>query len=171
MFKKINSNKGFTLIELMIVVAIIGILAAIAIPNFLKYQAKSKTSEAKVNLKGVFTSEQSYFAEANTYAVFATVNYEPAGGWSAVKYYTFSDDAGATAHGAGNESTTNTVLTAWLNGFPAPAPATNTNLPAAPTATTFCVTAAGVVSSNAPNGADAWSINELNNLENNNVGI
>ena len=46
-------KRGFTLIELMIVVAIIGILAAIAIPNFIKFQAKSKQSEAKTNLKAI----------------------------------------------------------------------------------------------------------------------
>ena len=63
----LRSKKGFTLIELMIVVAIIGILAAIAIPNFLKFQAKSKQSEAKTNLKGIFTAETSYFGENNTY--------------------------------------------------------------------------------------------------------
>ncbi len=62
-----NNQKGFTLIELMIVVAIIGILAAIAIPNFLNYQLKSKTAEAKTNLGGVKTALESYRAEYDTY--------------------------------------------------------------------------------------------------------
>jgi len=55
MLSMLKGKKGFTLIELMIVVAIIGILAAIAIPNFLKFQAKSKQSEAKSNLGAIFT--------------------------------------------------------------------------------------------------------------------
>ena len=60
-------QKGFTLIELMIVVAIIGILAAIAIPNFIRFQARSKQSEAKTNLKAVFTAQKSYFGERDEY--------------------------------------------------------------------------------------------------------
>ena len=64
--KKIQ--KGFTLIELMIVVAIIGLLAALAIPNFIRFQARSKQSEVKANLKGLFTAEKAYYQEKDTYS-------------------------------------------------------------------------------------------------------
>jgi type IV pilus assembly protein PilA len=60
-------SKGFTLIELMIVVAIIGILAAIAVPNFMKFQARARQSEAKTNLNAWGTGAKSYFAEYNTW--------------------------------------------------------------------------------------------------------
>ena len=55
--------RGFTLIELMIVVAIIGLLAALAIPNFIKFQARAKQSEARSNLKAVFSAEKSYYGD------------------------------------------------------------------------------------------------------------
>ncbi|PIE71040.1 MAG: dolichyl-phosphate-mannose--protein mannosyltransferase [Deltaproteobacteria bacterium] len=66
MVKKMQ-EKGFTLIELMIVVAIIGILAALAIPSFLNYQCKAKQSEAKTNLGTIRTSESAYIAEYDRY--------------------------------------------------------------------------------------------------------
>jgi type IV pilus assembly protein PilA len=61
-------KRGFTLIELMIVVAIIGILAAIAIPNFIRFQARSKQGEAKSNLKSMFTAERSFYQEKDRYS-------------------------------------------------------------------------------------------------------
>ncbi len=72
-----KSQKGFTLIELMIVVAIIGILAAIAIPNFIRFQLKAKTSEGKVNIAAIRTAEEAYFSEFGTYvtAAVSPVNY------------------------------------------------------------------------------------------------
>ncbi|MEC4889113.1 MAG: prepilin-type N-terminal cleavage/methylation domain-containing protein [Nitrospira sp.] len=67
MLKSFRKQEGFTLIELMIVVAIIGILAAIAIPNFLQYQMKSRQAEAKTNLGAIRTSMTSFQAERGCY--------------------------------------------------------------------------------------------------------
>jgi len=64
-----RSNKGFTLIELMIVVVIVGILAALAIPRFMRSTTKAKQSEARGILKQVYTMQRAYFVEYETYCL------------------------------------------------------------------------------------------------------
>ncbi len=62
-----RNQKGFTLIELMIVVVIIGILAALAIPRFMKATTKSKQSEAQQVLKQIYTMQRTYRQAKDTY--------------------------------------------------------------------------------------------------------
>lgn len=72
------SQAGFTLVELMIVVAIIGILSAVAVPNFKRYQAKSKTSEAKIQLAAAYTAQQSFYGDFGIYHnCFTYMGYDP----------------------------------------------------------------------------------------------
>jgi type IV pilus assembly protein PilA len=63
---KIN-NKGFSLVELMVVVAIIGILAAIAVPNVNKYMMKSRQAEAKTTLASIYSTQKAFFTEYTLY--------------------------------------------------------------------------------------------------------
>ena len=69
MFKmfELRRERGFSLVELMIVVAIIAILAAIAIPSFMRFAMKSKTSEATGNLSAIRTCQESFRAEEDEY--------------------------------------------------------------------------------------------------------
>ncbi len=73
------NRKGFTLIELMIVVAIIGILAAIAIPNFVAMQLRAKRAELPSNLDGIRTAEKAYHAEWDTFTQAAATPASPSG--------------------------------------------------------------------------------------------
>lgn len=77
---KTNNQLGFSLVELMIVVAIIGILAAIAVPNFERFQAKARQAEARTALSAIFTAENAYRAEWTRYfGDFRNIGYAPTG--------------------------------------------------------------------------------------------
>jgi type IV pilus assembly protein PilA len=131
-----RSNQGFTLVELMIVVAIIGILAAVAIPNYQKYQSKARQTEAKINLSALYTAEKSYAVESNTYtSCLADIGYTAGSG--SQRYYavgfrtsastaTSCGPAGNTAcnlYYSGAASTTCTIDTAQTVGYLVPATA------------------------------------------------
>jgi len=68
-----QSEKGFTLIELMIVVAIIGILAAIAIPQFSSYRERAFNSAAESDLRNIMNGEEAYYADNQIYGDVAAV--------------------------------------------------------------------------------------------------
>ena len=153
MLSRLRSKKGFTLIELMIVVAIIGILAAIAIPNFLRFQAKSKQSEAKGNLGGIYTAEISWQGEHNFFGNFGQIAWQPTG---TPRYTYWSGTPGGT--------TTN--LTAFGGGGLDNAGfAGNAQITAsARSDNTFFITAVGQIDTDAT--MDEWSMSEARILTN-----
>lgn len=77
-------KKGFSLIELMIVVAIIGFLAMLAVPNFMRFLAKAKRAEAYMNLSSIYSAQKAYWAEHGHYTT--TLNGPDGAGWKPEGY-------------------------------------------------------------------------------------
>ena len=100
-----TNQKGFTLVELMVVVAIIGILSAIAIPNFNRYQRNAKKPEGKLALSEVYTAQVTYNGQFNRYSTLIT---NELGINKRRQYYSFGLGTAATSS-----------LTALENGAPA----------------------------------------------------
>jgi prepilin-type N-terminal cleavage/methylation domain-containing protein len=103
-----EKRKGFTLIELMIVVAIVGIMAAIAIPNFLNYMCKAKQTEAKTGLGTIASAEEAFWGE-NLNATYTTnlsiLGFAAKGARKRYTFY-FTGDADSTSFEAAASSDT-----------------------------------------------------------------
>ena len=98
-----NKNEGFTLVELMIVVAIVGILSAIAIPSYKGYQKKARQTEVKINLSAVYAAEAAFSADNLTYTqCLANIGYRSRG---SNQYYAIGTNNGTFSYcGNGNQS-------------------------------------------------------------------
>ena len=101
--RMMRKNEGFTLIELMIVIAIIGILAAIAIPQFSAYRIRSYNSAADADLRNAATAQEAYYVDKQTYTNAPT---DLIG-----STYGFYTTQGVTVGGVGSASTSQYTMT------------------------------------------------------------
>lgn len=169
-----SKQQGFTLIELMVVVVIVGILAAFAIPNFLRYRAQAMQAEARSNLAGIFVAETSFFSERKEYGNFTDVGFAIAEGGT--NRYTYRSGLGIGSgmgpnggNLCGSSSSCDTIQTA------SPMPGAMTYTGAVGSATTsasgFTATAAADLDGDATH--DGWYVNDakqgLNGAEPNDV--
>lgn len=102
----LKNKKGYTLVEIMTAAAIVAVLAAIAIPNYLSYTASGRQAEAKIALSNIYGAEMNYAAESGFYSACLTqLGYIPAAGDT--RYYSAGfTEATATAASCGSNGNT-----------------------------------------------------------------
>jgi prepilin-type N-terminal cleavage/methylation domain-containing protein len=172
-------SKGFTLIEVMVAVAVIGILAAIAIANYSTYESKARQGEAKIALSSIYSLQRSFHAEWTAFMEdFRAIGYTPEGfkrhytiGWKSP-----ADPLSVTGYSGGvglNFYEYENVPTSWgytLSGTPvctktvAFAGLSNAVSGADVNPQTFLVKARGVLRLGID--CDEWEIDEQKNLKN-----
>lgn len=135
---KLN-QKGFSLVELMVVVAIIGILATIGIPQYQKFMAKARQAEAKGHLNSIFQGESSFFTEYNGY----TTNL------SAIGVSATGIGLRYNAGFANGTACTNYAVLTAVGAPAAGANATNDLISVSPATTTWYYSGVGIVDSGA----------------------
>lgn len=173
MKKLLRNPSGFTLVELMVVVAIIGILSAIAVPNFKKYQAKSKQSEAKIQLAALYNSEVGTQSDYDTYGTcLPLMGYEQSPRGYYIVGFLASLDASAkftncTGGAVGNENVVNSramLPKTPLAALTANLPVDITTAASKADQVSFLAAAEGSISSAVKH--DIWTIDETKKLLN-----
>ena len=152
MANRLGHERGFTLIELMIVVAIVGILAAVAIPQFLRYQVQARQAEARTNLAGIFVAELAYYGENSRFGSFSEIIYSLIGPSNRYTYRSGAPGAG----GGPSTGSENIDLHSAATGPVAPE---NTLVPARNGIFGFTATATANLDSDAT--VDQWHVNDL----------
>jgi type IV pilus assembly protein PilA len=183
MFNLKKNSSGFTLVELMVVVAIIGILSAIAVPNFKKYQAKSKQSEAKLQLAAVYSTEVAAQADYDTFStclLFLGYEQPPKGyyivGFGAAAAATTAQVDTRVGTGSGcasdgfNVAPTSHIRANTVLALPATAQVTAATV-VPPTTVVFTAGAAGVISASNTTAYDSWNIDQNKKVSNTIPGI
>ncbi len=168
-----RSERGFTLIEMMLVVAIIGVLAAVAVPLYNRYMSKARQSEAKMSLAAIYIAEKTFHGDYGGYvSSFAAMSYEPEGlkrfytvGWAADMTGSVTNYSGTLARSAYDRLN----APANFGCDPAAARAVLPATIAVVDSQVFTVGAAGEVSLGA--GCDVWTIDENKSLLNTVIGL
>lgn len=111
---------GFTLIELMIVVGIIGILVSVATPMFNRYQRKARQSEAKIAVASMFSLEKSFYSEYSAYAAsFDAIGFASEG---QKRFYYTQITADAVAYTGTITGYSGSLGTPWISSLNSPYP-------------------------------------------------
>ncbi len=152
-----RGSGGFTLMELMIVLVIAGVLAAIAVPNYLRYQGRARQAEATFNLANVFGAEVSFFSDGLRYGSFSEIGFSLHGN---TNRYTYRSPApGGTA------GSTGTADVDVINSGIGPPTPENSIVPSAASIAAsgvgaeFTVTATGNLDNDGT--IDQWHVNDI----------
>jgi type IV pilus assembly protein PilA len=187
----LNKNEaGFTLVELMVVVGIIGILSSIAIPSYMGFRAKARQTEAKVTLASIYTGEASYFVTNSSYTTcLAETGFDhdltTNNNYYAIGFASDTSTCGATGNLDCHIQDANGTpcgegafpagafwpATASIAGAPISWAAFQTDVTTTISSNQFIAAAVGSISSLGATVADTWTIDQYRTLSNIRSGL